>query len=96
MLTVLTVPEDTALYDLLGVRPNASEGENLATVPRRSNLLFAQSLFWYADDIKKAYRKKVRQVLRYIRCGCAYAFLTRPENTIQWVSVLIPYARPLI
>lgn len=56
------MPVDTELYDLLGVSQDASEGESpLCSACRgKSDIL--------TDEIKKAYRKKVR-----LLCSCASA-----------------------
>lgn len=49
------VAVDTSLYDLLGVHPEATEGETLVR-----SYVSRSTLISYPDEIKKAYRKKVR------------------------------------
>ena len=53
-------PVETALYDLLGVHPEASEGQCNHATARVSSTDEDAAL---ADEIKKAYRKKVRDKL---------------------------------
>lgn len=48
-----TVPVETGLYDLLQVPPHADGGRARSALSRNS------LTSWLADEIKKAYRKKV-------------------------------------
>ena len=52
------MPVETELYDVLGVSPNASEGTVHPIFLRRGESDIS------VDEIKKAYRKKVRLLAR--------------------------------
>ena len=57
-------PVETALYDLLGVSPTATEGSPL---PRFMFTCELSNFFTLStDEIKKAYYKKVRRVVRLV------------------------------
>lgn len=66
VVDIASVPVETELYDLLGVHPTATEG-----APLRSSqaLLATYGSFGRLDEIKKAYRKKVRLLICLVqRC----------------------------